>query len=294
MLIASTVKILTAITIIENYNLGEEIIVTEKDISEVGSKVYLKKDEKIKRIDLLYALMLRSANDAASCLSGNNSVEFMKKMNNTAKKIGMKNSVFENASGLDEKEYNLSTTYDMAILSAYASENEIFKNISSAHYHNCKTNMNSYSWSNKHKLVKRNEDFIWGKTGYTKKSNRILVSNYKNDNKDLIIVTINESDDWNKHYKLVNNVQDYYFVTVFKKGVYSTDISVTYYLHIKEDIIIPIKRNEKEDVDIVFKLFKDYAKIEIYLNNILILYKNVDVYDKENFDIDLVIDIFKI
>ena len=165
MLIASTAKILTAITVIENYNLEEEIIVTSKDVNEVGSKVYFKVNEKVKRIDLLYGLMLRSANDAASALSNNNSYEFIKLMNETAKKIGMKNSVFCNASGLDEKEYNLSTAYDMALLSAYVSKNEVFKAISSTHIHSCKTSDNTYHWVNKHKLVKKDELFIWGKTG---------------------------------------------------------------------------------------------------------------------------------
>ena len=59
---------------------------TKADTLEVGSKVYLKEQEILTRKDLLYALMLRSANDAASALSGNNSKEFIKQMNDMAKK----------------------------------------------------------------------------------------------------------------------------------------------------------------------------------------------------------------
>lgn len=291
-LVASTAKILTAITAIENYDLKEEVIIQKSDTLEVGSKVYLKENEKIKRIDLLYALMLRSANDAASALSGNNSPTFIKQMNNMAKKIGMKNSVFVNASGLDEIEYNLSTAYDMALLSSYASKNEIFLAIASSHKYSCNTKESSYSWINKHKLVTSDDNFVFGKTGYTKKSKRILVSNYKKDNKDLTIVTINESDDWSKHRNLAQNNNNYHFITIFKKGVYNTKQEVSYYIHIKEDIVVPIKKNEKEDISVIFILLKKQAEIEIYLNKVLIMRKKIDVYDKNDFDIDLVIEFY--
>ena len=79
MLIASTTKILTAITVIENYDLDEKLCVAKIDTLAIGSKVYLKENEYISRRDLLYALMLRSANDAASILSQNNSMEFISK-----------------------------------------------------------------------------------------------------------------------------------------------------------------------------------------------------------------------
>ena len=164
-LVASTAKIMTAITAIENYKLDEEIKVTKADTLEVGSKVYLKENEVLTRKDLLHALMLRSANDAASALSGHNSKKFIQQMNDMAKKIGMKNSVFANASGLDEREYNLSTAYDMALLSSYAAKNETFVAISSAHQYTCKSKDSNYSWYNKHKLVTSDNEFLWGKTG---------------------------------------------------------------------------------------------------------------------------------
>ena len=86
MLVASTAKILTAITTIENYDLDETITIEKIDTLIEGSKVYFRENELVKRKDLLYALMLRSANDAASALSNNDSDEFILNMNNTAKK----------------------------------------------------------------------------------------------------------------------------------------------------------------------------------------------------------------
>lgn len=165
MLIASTAKILTAITTIENYQIDEEVVVSNKDTTSVGSSVYLTAGEKIKRKDLLYALMLRSANDAASALSNGNSFDFIYKMNETAKKIGMYNSVFENASGLDEREFNISTAYDLAILASYAAKNDTFISIASCHSYSCKSDRRSYNFINKHRLVKSYDEFLWGKTG---------------------------------------------------------------------------------------------------------------------------------
>lgn len=291
-LVASTSKIMTAMVAIEDGDLEEEIVVTKKDVMELGSKVYLCEDEKISKRDLLYALMLRSANDAASALSDNNSNEFITKMNRLAKKIGMKNSVFANASGLDEREYNLSTAYDMALLSAYANQNETFVEIASCHTYQTTTSKMKYTWTNKHKLVTSNENFIWGKTGYTKKSGRILVSNFEELNKKLIVVTINDGNDWNHHKTLVQSVSNYEFVKVFSKGIYDTKLDVTYYLHIKEDIVIPIYKEEKENIRLEFRLLDETARLCIFLDNKFVVQKTVDVYTKKNFDIDLVIDLF--
>ncbi len=292
MLVASTAKILTAITAIENYDLEEEVIITKEDVNEVGSKVYLKENEKIKRIDLLYALMLRSANDAASALSQNNSQKFILLMNETAKKIGMRNSVFENASGLDEREYNLSTAYDMAILSAYASNNETFKKISSTHTYSCNSDTTKYSWVNKHKLVKNDELFVWGKTGYTKKSKRILVSNYVKDNMDVIVVTINRSDDWNYHRLLVNSLHGYDFIPIYKKGIYDTKMDVSYYIYIKNDIYLPLKKNEYDSISLKFRLYQNKAILDVYYKNNIICNYDITVYDKKSIDLDLLIETF--
>lgn len=109
----------------------------------------------------------------------------------------------------------------------------------------------------------------------------------------MIIVTINDGNDWNHHRELAKDNSNYSFVTIFKKGVYNTRQEVSYYLHVKEDIVLPIKKKEKEDIDMVFKLYSSYAKLEIYLNHILVVRKIIDVYDKETFDLDLVIDIFQ-
>lgn len=290
MLVASTAKILTAITAIENYDLDEQVIITKEDTEEVGSKVYLQENEQISRYDLLCALMLRSANDAASALSQNNSDYFIYLMNETAKKIGMYNSSFSNASGLDELEYNLSTAYDMALLASYASKNETFLTISSLHSKKVTSSRTTYNFINKHKLVYSDEEFCWGKTGYTKKSKRILVSNYVSDEKNVIVVTINDSNDWAHHKSLVNNLDVYDFKTIVEKGIYDTKLDITYYIYIKEDIILPLKEEEYNKTRIVFKLYTDKAMLYIYFQDEVIIKKQIDIYYKNNFNPDILID----
>lgn len=292
MLVASTAKILTAITAIENYSLDEEIKISKEDVSIEGSRVYLRENELITRYDLLHALMLRSANDAAQALSDNDSNDFVFKMNEIAKKIGMYNSVFENSSGLDEYEYNLSTAYDMAILSSYALKNKSFIEIASKKNYKCKSNVNEYNWYNKHKLVTLDSNFIWGKTGYTKKSKRILVSNYACNNMNVVIVTINYSDDWNFHKNIIKNLDDYNFVNVYKKGIYKVYIDPNYFLKIENDIVIPLKNDEYNSINLRFIITKHYAYLYVYKNNEIICKYKIEVIDDSMLDIIDYIEIY--
>lgn len=64
-------------------------------------------------------------------------------------------------------------------------------------------------------------------------------------------------------------------------------------MYIPNDIVIPIKNKEKENMRLEFILFKDSALLKVYLDDKIILKQNIEVYDKETFDIDLVIDVFK-
>lgn len=166
---ASITKILTCIVAIENGKLENYYTVTNDVVNQPGSSLYLELGEKIKLIDLLYGMMLRSGNDTAYmtaisvCASYK---KFIDLMNETAKRIGMKNSFFMNPSGLDEQDENYSTAYDMGLLMAYCLNNEIFREITSTSVYTFKNATGKVrSIANKHKLI-RGYDFITGgKTG---------------------------------------------------------------------------------------------------------------------------------
>ena len=130
--IASISKIMTAIVAIESGKLDETVTVGDEIKKAYGSGIYIQIGENIKLLDLLYGLMLRSGNDAALTIAsyvGGNVDEFVKKMNEKAQEIGMKNTVFNNPSGLDQEKGNYSTAYDMAILTSYAMKNETYRKI---------------------------------------------------------------------------------------------------------------------------------------------------------------------
>jgi len=110
--VASISKIMTAIIAIESNKLNDTVKIGKEIESSYGSGIYIKKGEEISLKDLVYGLMLRSGNDAALAIStyvSGSEEEFVKEMNKKAKTIGMKNTTFNNSSGLDQKEGNYST-----------------------------------------------------------------------------------------------------------------------------------------------------------------------------------------
>ncbi|MCH5166613.1 MAG: D-alanyl-D-alanine carboxypeptidase [Erysipelotrichales bacterium] len=221
-LIASTTKIMTSLVVIQNVdNLDEEIEITEAVLKSTGSGIYVEVGEHISVLDLLYGLMLRSGNDAAIMLAeyvGGSMEGFTLLMNEYAANIGMKNTKFINSSGLEDNlgNGNTSTCYDMALLMSEASKNEILMNIMGTKHHTVQTDYKYYDWYNKNKLLSEYKYTTGGKTGYTKKAYRTLVTSATKDNKNLTVVTLDERDDFEKHknkyteyfkkYKLVNVV----------------------------------------------------------------------------------------
>ena len=108
MLIASTTKILTALVVLENCGMQQEVTVLPGHMAE-GSSMYLKPGEKMTVESLLYGLMLCSGNDAALVLAEacGGQQRFVRLMNDLAAEIGMDSSHFENPNGLDGKEHAL-------------------------------------------------------------------------------------------------------------------------------------------------------------------------------------------
>jgi D-alanyl-D-alanine carboxypeptidase len=157
-LIASISKIMTTIVALENGNLDSEVTASDVISSATGSAIYIGVGEVLTLKDLLYGLMLRSGNDAALLIAehiGGDVDTFVKLMNEKAQELGMKNTTFINPHGLEDNSGNgnLSTAYDMAILTSYAMQNEEYKKIVSTTKYVCKSNTKSYVWKNKNKLL---------------------------------------------------------------------------------------------------------------------------------------------
>lgn len=254
MLIASTTKIMTAVIAIESGKLDKTVKVTDKVLEAYGSAIYLSIGEKMKLEDMVYGLMMQSGNDAAlmiaEYLGGED--KFVKKMNEKAKEIGMKNTTFSNPHGLDEKTKNYSTAYDMALLMRYANADPTFRKITGCKKHTVKTNEKTYVWSNKNKLLYSYEYTTGGKTGFTKKAHRTLVTSASKDDLNLIVVTLNDPNDFQNHEELYEyGFNNYSMEKVFDRKKMNLPNKKIY---AKDDYYYPITDAEKELINVDYKI----------------------------------------
>lgn len=202
---ASTTKIMTALVALESANLSRTVKVTKESVGIEGSSIYLRAGEELTLKDLLFSLMLRSANDAAVAIAidvGGSLEGFVEMMNAKATELGLKNTHFDNPHGLDS-ENHYTTAKELALITAEAMKNPVFTEITSTYK---KTVTNSQGDDrlivNHNKLLKSYDGALGVKTGYTKKSGRSLVGCAERDGIRLISVTINAPDDWNDHKKM--------------------------------------------------------------------------------------------
>lgn len=208
MSMASTTKIMTALCALENAKLDKLIEVHPSAIGVEGSSIYLKHGEHLTLRELVYGLMLSSGNDAAVAIAyavSGSVEEFAKLMNETARKIGVKNTSFMNPNGLDE-ENHYTTSYDLATITSYALKNEEFKKIASTYEKTISHEGYDYDRKlrNHNKLLKMYDGCIGVKTGFTKKSGRCLVSAAERNGVTLVAVTLKAPDDWNDHIAMLN------------------------------------------------------------------------------------------
>ena len=193
--IASTTKIVTAITVILNAdNLGEEVAVPDEAVGTEGSSLYLRKGERLRIIDLLYGLMLRSGNDCAEALAvliSGSEEKFSFLMNETARRAGAADSHFVNPHGLPDDDH-YSTARDLALISAFAMKNDTFREIVSTKvYRDCPSpDGGKRTLVNKNKILGTIEGGNGIKTGYTKAAGRCLVSSAERDGRRIICVVL--------------------------------------------------------------------------------------------------------
>lgn len=209
---ASTTKIMTAILTLENANLQDTVIIDKDTPFTDGSKIYVIEGEELTVEQLLYALLVDSANDSAVALAkhiSGNIEDFAKLMNKRAKELGAKNTNFANPNGLPNDEH-VTTAYDLAMIAKYAMTIPKFRKIvQTTNYQIPPTNKqvetrylgnsNRFLWGvgGKNKIFYREKwvdikyDIIEGvKTGYTNIARQCLVTSAMKDNHRLISVVL--------------------------------------------------------------------------------------------------------
>ena len=128
---ASTTKIMTALVAAENYDLKRTVRVAPEAVGVEGSSVYLYESEKLTMEELLYALLLQSANDAAAAIAiavAGSTERFAEMMNERARQMGLVNTSFTNPHGLSD-DAHYTTAYDLAVITAHALANETVREI---------------------------------------------------------------------------------------------------------------------------------------------------------------------
>ena len=218
MLIASTTKIMTAIVVLEHCELDDLVEVDSRSAGIEGSSMYLKAGESYTVEDLLYGLLVVSGNDAASALAlhvADSMEEFAELMNAKAAELGMTESSFKNAHGLDE-EGHYSTARDMAKLAAYCMGNEDFARIAGTVSHT----VGEQTLVNHNRLLREYDGCLGLKTGYTMAAGRTLVTCAERDGARYVCVTLNDPDDWDDHKALYDwAFANYSFAEVIPAGL---------------------------------------------------------------------------
>ena len=207
MAMASTTKIMTALVAAEAGELDRLVSVSPDAVGIEGSSIYLYAGEKLTLRDLICAMLLESANDAAAAIAievGGSIEGFCAMMNEKAKELGLCDTHFTNPHGLyDEEHYT--TAYELAVIASRVLANKTLRKIVSSK----KMTVTPIEGSvrvlyNHNKMLAMYDGAIGIKTGFTKKSGRCLVSAAERNGLTLIAVTLDAPDDWRDHTSLLD------------------------------------------------------------------------------------------
>lgn len=233
---ASITKILTALIIIEECDPDEVVTFSHNAVYNVesgSSNAGLDEGDQLTVRQCLYAMILKSANEAANALAEHmaGSIEaFSAVMNARAVSLGCRDSNFTNPSGLNDPNHYTSA-YDMALISKAAFTNEIFVEIDSTLYYDLpptKQNVDGLRIYPGHKMLKQNTaqyypGAIGGKTGYTSLAGNTLVTCAERDGMKLIAVILNGHQ---THYTDTKTLLDFGFANF--RSVFISDFDTTY------------------------------------------------------------------
>jgi D-alanyl-D-alanine carboxypeptidase (penicillin-binding protein 5/6) len=255
--IASLTKIMTAIIAIEHGDLSDMITVSAQAYAKEGSSIYLQLGQQMSLHHMLYGMMLRSGNDAATAIAehiGGSIEGFSILMNEKAQLLGMYDSHFGNPTGLDDVKDHFSTAHDMALLTAYALQNPVFQEIVKTK-HKKAPNPNAdweYNWKNKNKMLYLFEGSDGVKTGYTELAKRCLISSATLQGQQLAVVTLNDRHDWIDHCKILEYGFRYFPQTAIP--VHSALIDLEKW-QVPATFLYPLTEEEKKQVTQQVKWF---------------------------------------
>jgi len=193
---ASTTKVMTALLVLERLPLDKEIAFSKRATRPQPSKLYARPGEKFKVRDLLYALLLKSANDASVALAeavAGSEEEFVKLMNKRAREINAHHTRFANSNGLPSKQKQYTTPYDMYLIFRRAVRHAFFRDVIATKTKTIRSTSSGRTFKlrshNKMLFLKSWKRKLYGKTGYTRAAKSCFVG-YLKKNGDICIIAI--------------------------------------------------------------------------------------------------------
>jgi D-alanyl-D-alanine carboxypeptidase (penicillin-binding protein 5/6) len=290
---ASTTKMMTIITALEDGNLNDMVTTSANAANTEGSSMYLRPEERLRLLDMLYGLALVSGNDAAVAIAEHldGSIErFAKRMTDKAHAIGAMRTNFRNPSGLpDPRHY--STAYDLARIAAYGYKNPRFAEIVGATHKKIVTSQKQETYYNENKLLNLYDGANGVKTGYTDAAGLCLVSAAKRGNTQLIAVVLDADFMWQDSMALL----DYGFnhlgeKTVVKAGEIVDAVQVRYGLSgtapavVRSNIVVPVSSSSKDALQIVVDIARSIHAPVVAgqrVGVVKVLYHNQEVASSE-------------
>lgn len=267
MAMASTTKIMTALVALENSDITKETIVSKNATLASPVKMHLSVGEKMTIEQLLYAMMLQSYNDSAVAVAeavGGSVEKFCSMMNEKAKEIGCKDTVFETPNGLDKGNHH-STAEDMSKIGVYALKNQKLMKIMNTRNYSFKSSKTSYSFVNKDRLLSEYDGAIGMKTGFTGKAGHCFVGAANRG--DITLVSVVLASGWGatgKSRKWIDTkaLLNYGFNNYKKYSIINGN----------EKINIPIDKAEKKVIELKYDdsvdlLLSENEKANIKIEN---------------------------
>ncbi len=298
---ASTTKIATAITVIENCKDLDAIVkVDKRAVGIEGTSIYLREGEELSVRDLLYGLMLRSGNDSAVALAiyiGGDIENFCNLMNETALRAGAENTNFANPHGLDNPDH-YTTARDLAKITAYALNNKDFAQIVSTKNIKIPSREEGTRFlANKNRLLNSLEGCIGVKTGFTTKAGRCLVSAVERDGLRVVCVVLNCGPMFEESADMLNAVcEKYKSYVVLEPYKYIADLPLengdvsSIQVFSKKGLKLALTEEEHSQLKIVYdlpeKLFapvkneQEIGKVEVYYGKRLIFSEKIYTIDE--------------
>lgn len=297
--IASLTKMMTTLVAIEEIdNLDKIVTIKERDFEgTVGySKAGFKVGDKVTYRDLLYGIILPSGADAVNAVVNNTLGydKFIKKMNETAKKIGMNDTSYANPVGKDD-ENNYSTSNDLAKLLKYALKNETFKTVFTTKNYKTSNGLNLESTVNRYENILNTNEIKGAKSGFTKDAGRCLASITTLNNVDYLLVVINSSttspynavkdtitiyDYYNNNYGYKNIINDDTFIKEIpvdfsKEKTYKITGSEDIEKYLKNNTEVTYKYVGSDKVTFNTKKGSKLGVVKIYDGDVLLATSNV-------------------